>query len=597
MTYSDNPRKIYGKVKIIYSDGEISSEMAVNVSDNAQISYPEQVYMGYLSPSIKACSMDGNSYMGQGFQMNGYGLICGWRSNVYSDSTGTFEVPPWLEISFMSRPVYKWKVIGDSKLNEYPVDFDITFYSNDVVIEIRQVRENAAVNAEINLEQPLTEITKIRIDIHKWKKRNAKTKILQFFDALEEEYGGSDLKSFEVLEELGSQGVNQGITSDTATIMLLNRDRKFDKGYLKDMLLLGRKVIPYIGIENNGSIENTKLGTFYSNEWNLPQTRQWVTLKCNDKLMKLQDIVYTGYPYTENISLYDIAEDILYKSGYVEGSYDIDSALHQDIIPYAFLKKSSAWEAITETCLAGMCSAYIDRDDKLKIYKFQSNESGINIMPSSIFNYSKNSRLTDFSNYVEVQYTNVIKEEELIKVYENQVILDADGRITVIADYSDEIADVVITLSHITGLEIINFESGINAGKFEIKNNTGSIIAATVSIEGYKLNISTQTAAIQDNESVNRWGRQEVSYQSSCLIQSYEKACDTGQYILSTLNQGSAKIDISWRGGPALKLMDKFIATDRFNDSAAYVCQYNGYSYDGGLKQQTKGRLDNGGME
>ena len=35
--------------------------------------------------------------------------------------------------------------------------------------------------------------------------------------------------------------------------------------------------------------------------------------------------------------------------------------------------------------------------------------------------------------------------------------------------------------------------------------------------------------------------------------------------------------------------MDKFTATDRFNDSAVYVCAYNRYSYDGGLKQQTKG--------
>ena len=43
--------------------------------------------------------------------------------------------------------------------------------------------------------------------------------------------------------------------------------------------------------------------------------------------------------------------------------------------------------------------------------------------------------------------------------------------------------------------------------------------------------------------------------------------------------------------------MDKFTATDRFNDSTDYVCQYNRYSYDGGLKQQTKGRADNGGME
>ena len=597
MTYSDNPRKIYGKVKIIYSDGEISSEMAVNVSGNAQISYPEQIYMGYLSPSIKACSMDGNSYMGQGFQMNGYGLICGWKSDVHSNSAGTFATPPWLEISFISRPVYKWKVIGDNKLNEYPIDFDITFYSNDVVIEIKQVRNNTAVNAEINLAQPLTEITKIRIDILKWNKPNAKAKILQFFDALEEEYGGSDLKSFEVLEELGSQGVNHGITSDTATITLLNKDRKFDKGYLKDMLLLGRKVIPYIGIENNGKVEYTKLGTFYSDEWNVPQNSQWVTLKCNDKLMKLQDIVYTGYPYTEDVSLYDIAEDILIKSGYATGSYEIDSDLNNDIIPYAFLRKSSAWEAITEICLSGMCSAYIDRDDKLKIYKTQSNESGINILPSSIFNYSKNSRLTDFSNYVEVQYTNVLREEELVKAYENQVILDANGRITVIADYSEEIADAVITISPLTGLELISFESGVNAGKFEIKNNTGNIIVAKVSIEGYKLSISTQTAAVQEDESVERWGRQEVSYQSSCLIQSYEKAYETGQHILLTLKQGSAEIDISWRGDPELKLMDKFTATDRFSDSTDYVCQYNRYSYDGGLKQQTKGRADNGGME
>ena len=105
MTYSDNPRKIYGKVKIIYSDGEISSEMSVNVSGNAQISNPEQVYMGHLSPSIKTCSMDGNSYMGQGYQMNDEGLVCGWRSEVHSDVNGIFTSPPRLEISFISRTI------------------------------------------------------------------------------------------------------------------------------------------------------------------------------------------------------------------------------------------------------------------------------------------------------------------------------------------------------------------------------------------------------------------------------------------------------------------------------------------------------------
>ena len=74
MTYDDNPRKVYGKVKIVYADGEISKELNVETSGNGDVSNPNQIYMGYISPQIKACTMDGNSYMGQGFQMNGHGL-------------------------------------------------------------------------------------------------------------------------------------------------------------------------------------------------------------------------------------------------------------------------------------------------------------------------------------------------------------------------------------------------------------------------------------------------------------------------------------------------------------------------------------------
>ena len=88
-----------------------------------------------------------------------------------------------------------------------------------------------------------------------------------------------------------------------------------------------------------------------------PQSDQWITLKCSDKLLKLQDITYTGYPYTENVSLYDLAEDVLINSGFTTGSYIIDEELHNDIIPCGFMRKSSAWEALNDICYAGcvMC--------------------------------------------------------------------------------------------------------------------------------------------------------------------------------------------------------------------------------------------------
>lgn len=68
MEYSDNPRKIYGKVEITYSDREISGDISAVVSENSEISHPREVFGGYHSPTVKACTMDGNSIMDGSYQ-------------------------------------------------------------------------------------------------------------------------------------------------------------------------------------------------------------------------------------------------------------------------------------------------------------------------------------------------------------------------------------------------------------------------------------------------------------------------------------------------------------------------------------------------
>ena len=45
MEYTDNPRKIYAKVEIIYSDLEISGTISASASSNSEISH--KVWGGY----------------------------------------------------------------------------------------------------------------------------------------------------------------------------------------------------------------------------------------------------------------------------------------------------------------------------------------------------------------------------------------------------------------------------------------------------------------------------------------------------------------------------------------------------------------------
>ena len=44
MGYSDNPRKVFGRVEIIYADEELSRDITTEESGNSEISHPKEVY-------------------------------------------------------------------------------------------------------------------------------------------------------------------------------------------------------------------------------------------------------------------------------------------------------------------------------------------------------------------------------------------------------------------------------------------------------------------------------------------------------------------------------------------------------------------------
>lgn len=590
MKYSDSPRKIYGKVTIIYSDTDISRDIAAKVSGNSQISHPNEVYLGYFMPSVKACTMDGNSTMDGTFQMIDESAVCGWWSGALCDGNGVFAKKPFIELAFVKRPIISWRVLGDTKLKQYPVDYVIEYKRDGETVE----RETVVGNAELENEfkPQVDDITSVRLTISKWSTPNACAKILVCYDRLAEEYQGDAMQMFEVNEELGAADGNYNINSDTMTVSLYNKERKFDKGYLRSLLILDRKVLPSIGIEDeNGQVEYEPLGTFYSDEWQVSQDSQWVKVSAVDKLLRMQSKTYQGYPLTPNASLYEMAVDILQSAGLSEKEYQVSESLKDIRIEMAYLPKTSVWDALQEIANAGLCRVYQDREDRtiVRAEEEPTGESNVTIEPGNMFSYTSNISLTEFANCIIVEYCEISVLDELVDAAEVSVALNPNETKTIEIDYTTDIA-YASAASNNANIRVVSLLGGVDYGLVTIENKTSKIASAVITVSGNAIEINTKKHTKRDEKSISNFGVVEYTHPTSELVQTQERAEYIAKILLNRMKAGGGVITQEWRGNPTLELGSCYKSVDRFGEENELVCEYNKFTYDGGLRQGTRGR-------
>ena len=589
MNYTDNPRKIYGKEEITYSDADISRDIVVTTSGDAEISHPEEVIATDGYPTVKACTMDGNATMDGTFEMMDDSVRCGWWSNTHAGSTGTFGTIPTIRIDFTARPIRDWVVKGDEKLGQYPVDFNLKYLRNGTVIGTRTVRGNTQLRRveSINVD----DITSIILEIVKWSAPNACAKLLQDYEPLTEVYEGDALQMFEITEELCNEEGNYNINSDSMSVTIYNEDRKFDQGYLRELTVLDRKLKPSIGIEVNGTVQWLELGTYYSDEWKIGQDTQWVKCSAVDRLMRMQNKVYVGLPLSYDISLYDITVDIFEKIGVLKDEYRISEELRNVVVPTAFMPKQSAWDALQEIANAGLCHIYVDRDDKIIVRSELEapTPSTVTIGPSNMFTYVSNVSLTEYANRVAVEYCQVDVTETEVEAAMLEVTLQPEQSLEILLDYTTEIAYGFPICTN-NNIELMDFNGGVTACTVRAVNTSNAVQSGTISVFGDAIEINTKTISVQDKGSVAKGGLVEYTHPASELVQSQEQAEWIGQTLLARLGAGKGTIKVDWRGDPKLELGNSYAQTDRFGTNLRLVCESNKYTYDGGLKQETRGR-------
>ena len=307
-------RRVYGRVQITYSDPFLDETITATASGTAHGTDPYATANNIQASDYKWFSLHENKLDGT-YHPLPLDLSVGWWSNVLSDESGVFTNPPKLSISFEPRPVLELKVIGDDKLYNYPVDFDINLYDEDgALLYTEQIIGNEQVAWSKSIE-PVANVAKMELVINKINRPVATAKIVEFYTAVQEIYEGEDLFNINLLEEqeseVGSLPIGN-ISANEIRIRLNNEDRHFDpsnkKSPLHNQLKKNRRIKAWLGAEVlPGEIEWYSLGEFWTLDWQVPELDYYAETYGRDRLELMRLTEFTASEVYQNYSLYQLA--------------------------------------------------------------------------------------------------------------------------------------------------------------------------------------------------------------------------------------------------------------------------------------------------
>jgi hypothetical protein len=432
----DPKEKKYGKVVIDYTDPFLDQSITENENEQANISYPEQTTDGIEEPFAKIAALDGKWVLGSDFALAPESAEenkqMGWWSAQLSDASGNFTIPyPILTIEFFARPVRSLSVVGDSKREEYPVDFEIKLYDGtETLLYTKTVTGNTLIRWEEKLTAQISGVTKLTLTISKWSKAGCHSKILECFTSIQETYYDNDLFLISLVEERetsqGSLPVGN-ISSNEIEVRLNNADGKFDAGNsasrLYGLLKKNRRIHAWLGVDNEDrtDVEWVPLGVFWSGGWSAPEDSVYASTTGRDRLDLLRNTNYQTGTVQENATVYDLAEAILTDAGLTSGEYWLDEGLEDFIIPYAYFDIVTHREALRLLAEACLGQVYCDREGKIRFESkdYLDNNETVDrlITPAMYFKKDNPVSWGSIANYIEVETQPLVPASAAEEVY------------------------------------------------------------------------------------------------------------------------------------------------------------------------------------
>jgi len=599
-------RTIYGKVEITYTDPFSDSSITVTASEVGRFTHTNQVADNVTNPKYKWLSLHDNKLDGTYHPLPAdkeYSV--GWWSTSLSDASGVFTTPPVLTVEFDPRPIYELKVVGDSLLGNYPVDFTIELLdSNDTVLYTETVTGNDQASWYKDIDDVLN-VAKMKLTINKISKPYQPAKVVEFYTVVVETYYTDDLEGIHLLEELEypSGTIALGaISANEIDITLDNTSKRFslgnDQSPLNGLLKKNRKVRAWLGVEVvPGEIEWHQLGVFWTTLWKVPDQSVWAYATARDRLELLRLTDFTSSQVYENYTLYQLFELVLQDYGLTAEEYYIDTSLQDIVVPYAWFDRMSHREALQRLAGVAIVQVYCDRSGKIVIEQTQPTATKIYSFDDDKNLFDKDFPLVwgQIANYIEVATTRwtpsvtttvcdsteaftVPANSEATKVYVFDSIPVLNAQAPVVTGGAD--IQVKNYTAYAWGMEI-TFE------------NVGSVDeqVTQVTIDGQQLEQKGNTVIVaKDDTLIREEGKIKATIQHD-LIQSTEYAETLASNLLVQFKNSRHDIVMNTRGNIALDLGDKVSAPSHLQDVVyEYMVKRQEVKWNGSLEATVEGK-------
>jgi len=302
------------------------------------------------------------------------------------------------------------------------------------------------------------------------------------------------------------------------------------------------------------------LGVFWSTEWDSEELEAMV--RARDRMELLRRTTYEPGPLKQNVSLYELAQDVLTHAKMPPETYRLDPGLQDIVVPWGWVPPGSHRDALRIIAEAGLARAYCDRDGILRIEQVTTPSGGpiLEITADDYFPPARHPVSGGLvANRVGVTTQPLVLTASTEEIYRATVDVPPGATITIRAEYRKRpVIDAAASLeSPPAGVSIVEASYGAAGAEMQIRNTGTSMASATLVITGRPLSVEGSEQVVEEDDlSIRELGLIVHEVPSNPLVQTSEHAQAIAQAILARSAQQRRDVELDWRGNPALEVDD-----------------------------------------
>ena len=367
----------------------------------------------------------------------------GYISKDVSGEDSVFATPPIISIESDSEyDLIGLTLIFDRENNDYPVDFDVIYYSqNGNIIREKKVTDNTLT--QFIDDEEILGVNRIEIKFYKTHNYGRRIRVTEITLGIYQEFYGGGLQGTDnTIISMGHKieisPLSKEIPINDFTFTISDEAGNYNAENPTGIWKYTKKgqiaTLKYVQTLEDDSKEEVVGGRFYLSD--RPTTDNTnVNFSSVSRIETLEETYNEGEYYINGRSYYALFEDVFKFSGLKEGEYEIDEDL-KDIITMIPLPVESCKTCIQLLCQASGKIAFEDTSGKIWIKDNNSNidKYSLNLAQNHVYpKYSEES--SELKDIVMKKYTVSVSEEES-EIAKSEFNLQDTSMVTISYDLS-----------------------------------------------------------------------------------------------------------------------------------------------------------------